>query len=388
MSRIYFAVFGGGLGHATRILDLADQIKHEGDAFLYSSFDEGLNYLRAHGRNAIKSPSVDLRWNEVGGFSSRASFVRSPLAFLSFCRQVGFEAENIRKFNPTVVVSDSRLSAVFASKIRSRPLITILNQFKVLFPPRFRGKRLSNFYERIEGDVLGLFWSLSKEVLMPDLPPPYTISEANVAGTDVSNTVKYVGFMSPQLTFTPEELQKTKQELELDNRPLVFIQISGPDLTKNRFKSVALRACTELSRRYKVIISLGYPRGSGEPRKLSNGALIYEWCPIIDKLMVLADALVSRSGHRTIGQCINAGKPAVLIPIYNHSEQIANAEKFQELGLGSIIRAEHLNERTLSGAIEACLNERKFGENAEKLRAVSMRYPGLVKAAQIVNSYL
>lgn len=388
MSRIYLAVFGGGLGHATRVLDLAERIKREGDEFLYSSFDEGLNFLRAEKRNTLESPSIDLKWEEIGGFSSRASFVRFPSAFLAFSRQVNFEARNIKEFDPEVVVSDSRLSTVFASKIGSRPVITILNQFKVLFPPRFRGKRLSSYYERIEGDVLGLFWSLSNEVLMPDLPPPYTIGEANIAGTGVSGIVKYVGFMTSDFDFPEDELAKTKQTLEIENRALVFIQISGPEVTKKKFTMVALQSTEYLSKKYKVIISLGHPEGSNEPRKLSNGALIYDWCPIKDKLIVLASVLVSRSGHRTIGQCVEAGRPAVLIPIYNHSEQIANAEKFQELGLGLMIRSENLDSRGLFEAVETCLNDHKFKENAEKMREISRRYPGLSKTAEIINSYL
>ena len=388
MSRIYFAVYGGGLGHATRVSDLADRIRHDRDEFLYSSFDEGFNYLTAHGANTIRSPSIDIKWNETGGFSSRDSFIRFPLAFLAFCRQVEFEAEKIKRFDPSLVVSDSRLSAVFAAKIRRRPLITILNQFKVLFPPRFRKKRLSNFYERIEGDVLGLFWSLSKEVLMPDLPPPYTIGEANITGTGVSSVVKYVGFMSPETIFTNNELEKTKKLVETDNRPLVFIQISGPDVTKKKFVAVALQSCTELSKICKVIISLGYPKGSSEPRKLTNGALVYDWCPIKDELMALASVLVSRSGHRTIGQCIQSGKPAVLIPIYNHSEQMSNAEKFQGLGLGLEIKSENLDAKKLVEAVARCLNDDKFKANAEKLRRISQRYPGLMRSAEIIKSYL
>ena len=223
---------------------------------------------------------------------------------------------------------------------------------------------------------------------MPDLPPPYTIGEANITGTGVSSVVKYVGFMSPETIFTNNELEKTKKLVETDNRPLVFIQISGPDVTKKKFVAVTLQSCTELSKICKVIISLGYPKGSSEPRKLTNGALVYDWCPIKDELMALASVLVSRSGHRTIGQCIQSGKPAVLIPIYNHSEQMANAEKFQGLGLGLEIKSENLDAKKLVEAVARCLNDDKFKANAEKLRRISQRYPGLLRSAEIIKSYL
>ena len=177
---------------------------------MYSSFEEGLDYLRAQGMHPAQSPSIDLRWNSDGGFSSQDSFLGFPKAILTFIKQFGFESDILSRFHPNVVVSDSRLSPIFAARAKSCPIITILNQFKVLFPSRFRGNLLSDFYERIAGNVLGLFWSLSDEVLMSDLPPPYTISEANIAGTNISNIVQYVGFTSPSLSVTEESISKVK----------------------------------------------------------------------------------------------------------------------------------------------------------------------------------
>ena len=78
-------------------------------------------------------------------------------------------------------------------------------------------------------------------------------------------------------------------------------------------------------------------------RRLANGAWLYDWCPVKDELFTLSDLVVARAGHSTIGQCIDAGKPAVLVPIHNHSEQIGNADKFSKLGLGLQIRSEDLD---------------------------------------------
>jgi hypothetical protein len=45
--------------------------------------------------------------------------------------------------------------------------------------------------DRVRQDVV--------KILLTDLPPPYTIGETNVAGTDVSNIVTYIGFTTPSL---------------------------------------------------------------------------------------------------------------------------------------------------------------------------------------------
>ena len=175
------------------------------------------------------------------------------------------------KFGPSLVVSDSRLSTVLAARQKSYPVITMLNQFKVLFPPRFHGEPVGRFYERIAGDVLGLLWSLSDQVLMTDLPPPYTIGESNLEGTDVSNIVRYVGFTSPRVEISEEQLKSARQQLGIDGRPLVFIQISGPDATKQRFVDTVMRSTNALAKSYNVVVSLGYLNGSGRPADSRTG---------------------------------------------------------------------------------------------------------------------
>lgn len=359
----------------------------DGDEFTYSSFEEGLDYLRSHGFHPLHAPAIDLKWSE-GGFSSHDSFVGFPRAILTFMKQIGFESDIISRTKPNVVVSDSRLSPVFAGKAKSVPVVTLLNQFKVLFPSRFRGKHFSGFYERIAGNMLGLFWSVSDHVLMSDLPPPYTISEANIEGTNVSRIVQYVGFTSPKIEVSKEVSQRVSSALGFDSRRIVFIQISGPNATKKRFTDCALEAAKTLSRRFDVVVSLGYPAGSSEPKKIANGAWLFEWCPVKDELFTLSDTIVARAGHGTIGQCINLGTPATLVPIFNHSEQLANAEKYERLGLGRKVRSEQLSTKRLVESIDSCLEDSSYKENCLKVRAISKRYDGVEGVVRVIQSYL
>ena len=381
-------VFGSGLGHAARIHALVNSIRQNVGEYLFSSFDEAYDFLEQQGEKVVRSPSVTLMWNEIGGFSARDSFVRFPLEILKFSRQVAFESRLISNFDPDLVVSDSRLSAIIAAKTKRRSVVTVLNQFKILFPPRFRGNIGSRLFERIEGDVLGLLWDLSDDVVMPDLPPPYTISEANITGCDVANRIRYVGFMSPKTTVPKRQLEAAKSVLSLEGRPLVFIQISGPAATKQRFERIALRATPYLSKTYDVVISLGVPNGSIEPRKLSNNSWIYEWCPIKDELFQLADVVVTRAGHATVSQCIDNRIPAVYVPIFNHSEQIWNSQKCQELGIGIQLKSEHLHVENLMEHINRCLSDPDFKSNLERINAISRKYNGILETARIIKSYL
>jgi|SRR5579875_1728597 len=388
MKKVYAGVFGSGLGHITRIRSISDGLQGSEEVeFLYSTFDEAYELLLRVQAPVVRSPSVGVEWNVAGGFSGKDTIVRFPLYSIRFSKQVAFEIDQIAGYNPRVVLSDSRLSSIIASKARLFPVVTVLNQFKVLFPPRFRMSSLSKLYERFAGDVLGLLWTLSDEVLFPDLPPPYTLGEANVAGTDVSNKVRYTGFMNQKKQSTAERLEYVRRLLSLDKRPIVFIQISGPEPTKPGFINAAMSSAKLLCEEYNVVVSKGHPRGSEIPFRLSNGCWVYEWCPVKDELFQLSDIVVARAGHTTLSQCIESGKPAVTVPIYNHSEQIWNAKKFVDMNLGLSIKSETLTAKSLVQAVRACQEDDSFREHAMKLKQVSDRYDGVATAVETVREF-
>jgi UDP-N-acetylglucosamine--N-acetylmuramyl-(pentapeptide) pyrophosphoryl-undecaprenol N-acetylglucosamine transferase len=386
--KVYFAVFGSGLGHVTRVLEVAHRIRSAGMDIMFSSSGQGLGYLKAkgEGRNTIECPGLDVEWAS-GGFSSWHVLPGFPFMFNRFLHQLAFEREQIEAFDPDIVVSDSRLSAVLAARSKSYPVITMLNQFSIAFPPRFR-HNAGRVYERIAGDGLGSMWALSEEVLMTDLPPPYTIGEANLVGSDVARVVRFVGFTTPGAKPSPEEVERARRMLDFDSRPVVFCQVSGPEPTKPRFVGTLLGAAEGLSKEFNIVISLGNPEGSTEPRKIAGGGWVFEWCPVKDELFAMADLLVARAGHSTIGQCINAAKPAVLVPIYNHPEQIGNASKFADLGLGMAIRSERLTKEDFTEAVESCLRNPRFHTNIEDLRRLSARYNGVEMCASIILGHL
>lgn len=386
---MYSAVFGSGLGHVSRVYSIAKILeRNSGCEFRYSTFDEAYDFLKKYSEDVIRAPSVAIKWNLTGGVSGSSTVLGAPRMVAAFIEQVSFEKKQLSGYNPRVILSDSRLSTVFAAKSPTYPIVTILNQIRILFPPKFRRGAFTTVLERVEADLLGLYWSLSNDVLIPDLPPPFTISEANVSNIDVSNKARFTGFMTPKLSIPDDRISKVRSALELDSRPLVFMQISGPNVTKEAFVQPALRSATFLSKKYNVIISKGLPSQSTIPYKLANGAWLYDWCPIKDELFVLSHVLVARAGHTTISQCINAGKPSVLVPIFNHSEQIWNAEKFTKLGLGIAIKSEDLNSEKLQSAIDECFDNPIYFDQMQKLKQISNKFNGIEEAANIVKGYL
>jgi len=385
--RVYFAVFGSGMGHATRSLEIARLLPPSSFDILFSSSGQGLAHFRAmgEGRRTEASPPLDVEWTADGGFASKSVIPRFPFMFNGFLRQLAFERRALARFNPDLVVSDSKLSVVLAAWSKSKPVVTMLNQFKVLFPPRFRN-RSGRVFEDIAGEALGLMWSLSDRVLVTDLPPPFTIGEENLSGLSMARVIEFTGFTVPRVRVDDQGVRKAKSALGLDNRPTIFFPISGPDVTKGAFTQIVLRAGKELAGRYNLVISMGMAGGSTEPRRLAGGVWIYDWCPIKDELFEMSRVTVARAGLSTIAQCIDRVKPSVLVPIRNHPEQISNAEKFTRLGLGAVIRSERLTPRNLAESVESCATDPSYGSRLEVVSAVSKRYSGAERCADIIQS--
>ena len=385
--KVYFAVFGSGMGHATRSLEIARLLPRDEFDVRFSSSGQGLTHFRASGEGGRTetSPPLDVEWTADGGFASNSVLPRFPLMFNKFLRQVAFEGRAIDRFDPSLVISDSKLSVVLAAWSRSKPVVIMLNQFKILFPPRFRS-RAGLLFEGIAGDALGLMWSLGDRVLVTDLPPPYTIGEENLTGMSMSKIIRFTGFTVPRVEVGEERLRKVKAELGLDSRPLIFCPVSGPDVTKGKFAEILLKTGEELARDHNFVVSMGIAGGSTEPRRLAGGGWLYDWCPVKDELFELSGVLVARAGLSTIAQCIDRLKPAVLVPIRNHPEQISNAEKFERLGLGVAIRSERLTPLNLVESVEKCATDQSYRKKLEVVCAVSRRYRGVETCAEIIRT--
>jgi len=385
--RIHIAVYGSGLGHASRMSLVAEELVNQDNIVYFSSFDQAVDYLREMGFHCERVPSLDINWNEEG-VSVKKTLEDLPILFSKFVQQVRKEREIMKRLHPDIVVSDTRLSAVVAAYIGKIPSVTVTNQIRILLPPKFH-KRTLNKIEDVEAELLGLLWSLSNIILVPDIPSPYTISEANTGGIRTTNgKVKYAGFMSPISRVGTEQLAKVSKELELSKeKRVVFAQVSGPPNTKSKLIDLIRKAANILSDRFIFIISKGEVGGEKKPSKIKGG-WIYEWCPVKDELFSLADILVVRGGHTTISQAILHSKPVVTIPILNHSEQMANASRVKEIGFGKLLDPETVSAEVISSAVSELSDNSYFKAKALELSNVAQSFNGVKNAVNIINSLI
>jgi UDP-N-acetylglucosamine--N-acetylmuramyl-(pentapeptide) pyrophosphoryl-undecaprenol N-acetylglucosamine transferase len=386
----YLAPYGVGLGHASRLLMVADHLKQEGINVQFSSYGEAVSYVSLRGYRCASVSPVDFAWSMEGGFSVKDSIANVPVWFANFSRQVNQETRNILESNPDVVLSDSRLSPLVAARFLKIPSIVMLNQIKLLLSPRLHDFAAPRIFENIVGEFLGSMWAMAERVLVPDLPPPYTLSAHNIWDIgSASRKIEYIGFASPRPQIDGEQVIRVANMLGFDRtRPLVFVHVSGPTQTRPAFLQVAVEAAKRLDPKIQFVISAGNPSGKSDPRRIGRLSWYYEWCPVRDEIFAASDLLVLRGGHVALSQAIQFGKPVVTVPIENHGEQLGNCAKIAELGAGVTLHPKRLRAEQLANAIEQVLGDSNHNKKAAELQRLAEKLNGIDNVVKIVRSYL
>jgi UDP:flavonoid glycosyltransferase YjiC (YdhE family) len=111
----------------------------------------------------------------------------------------------------------------------------------------------------------------------------------------------------------------------------------------------------------------------------------FEWCPIRDELLEIADYALIRGGHSTITKAISLGKPMLVLPISNHTEQIGNAERVEELGLGIYLRSSDISGKKLIESMEMIASNHVYKSKVNHLKKISSEYDAVATCVQKIS---
>jgi len=361
------------------MLEIAGELIARGASVELSSSGEVAALIERRGYRCNRIPLADVRYSKTGEFSIRDTLAASPSILSRTYQQLAMEVANIARHDPDVVLSDSALSTVLAARILGLPTYTVLNQLN-LNSSHNGGGAPSRLLSVGTSAAMGRLWGLSDEVLLPDLPPPYTISERNLWGSGMGKT-RYVGFLT---TSTSGERDGAAADFSSQGRPKVFWQVSGPPKTRAAFTRKAMECAEALSGRYFFTIAGGSPGSASAPTRIPGG-WYYGWCEIAEHFFRACDLVISRAGHGTIAQTILSSKPSLLVPIPRQPEQEGNAEKAVRLGISLAISQNELVPERCQEAIDALLAD-GFAERARKLGALAARFNAKEEVVRTVEA--
>jgi len=361
------------------MLEIAGELVKRGARVEFSSSGEVAALIENRGHRCNRLPLADVRYSQSGAFQVKETLLASPTILAHTYEQLASELANIMRLGPDVVLSDSALPTVLAGRVLGLPAYTVLNQLN-LSGPHGGHRALSRLLSVGVSASMGKLWEFSDEVLLPDLPPPYTISEKNLWGSNVGKT-RYVGFLTPSGKGSPDQ---AAEEFINERRPRVFWQVSGPPRTRAALLRLALDFSSILSDRYAFVVTGGDPKGSPVPRRLGS-IWYYDWCGIADVYFESCDVVVSRAGHGTIGQAVVASKPSLLVPIPKQPEQEGNADKAERLGVSLVVRQDELTAEKLRESLDTLLND-GYAARSQHLGEVARGFDARAAIVETVES--
>ncbi|MCJ7456071.1 hypothetical protein MUP07_04910 [Candidatus Bathyarchaeota archaeon] len=396
MLRVYVAPCGIGLGHITRCEPIADALVSQGAEVVYSTYSDGLDYARRRGLPTLPTVPIGFKAKEDGtvDFKMTAATSGFSLGVRRFLRQLTAEIRNIKRFKPDVVLSDSRVSSLIAGKLMGVPVALILNQFRVEIVKKPSAKKISpverlfflivNIFWLFFRTFLGGVWARSDLMLIPDFPAPYTISASNLAiPRRYKKKVKLIGpIVSDEPRERPSGGALNGSLFFASRKPLIYAAISGPKTERTVLADLLLESLRRFPSEYEVVASRGEPNGSSAPVRDGN-LTVYDWVEDQYELMKVSDVVVSRAGHGTIMKAIMLGKPMILIPIPDHTEQYGNAKRASKLGLAEIVPQREITAERLLDATKRLLRSPPAGiERLNKHASFTEAIP--IAAHQIV----
>lgn len=359
--RAYFGVCGIGMGHAARSSLLIKALVKNGWDVAVSSYGDGIEYLETLGIPVNKVHPVSYGVLPDGKVSIKITIFKNLHLPLKVSLQTVREISNISCFDPSVVVSDTRVSTVIAAKSLDYPVVLILNQFNVLVEYH----KYKTLVELVESgaQIVTKFWEMADRIVISDFPPPYTISRTNLV---LSNVAKSKSTFVGPLFEVPRQKLLIKNEVRKKygippGKPLIFAHISGPALEKTVLAEKLVKIIRKLER-YFFVVTLAEPKAHSIKRE--DNMLLMNWVEDPDEFYGASDVVISRSGHGSITRALVFGKPMILIPIRAHGEQKSNAESVAKHGAGIVIDEDELNEDVLGRTLDRIFNDDVYSRNA------------------------
>jgi len=393
--RVYLSPCGMGVGHVSRCRTIVDALVERDWSVLVSTYSTGLEYARRLGYTTVETVPVWLKRNSEGRIDFKLTAATSPGFFgglWSIIRQIVAEIRNIQHLRPDLVISDTRTSSLIAARLLGVPSIAILNQFKSRIARKpSQGHMgpldkafflIANVVWWFVSVVISWFWSFADKILIPDLPPPYTISSDNLSiPKSCAGKVEFIGpLLNTSCQNSPERVAEDRSG-RVSGMPLILVPLSVSLEEGYGFTGRVERILEELSDRYRIVMSRGRVSGSTEAEVKGN-LKVYDWMFGLDEYLEACDLVVSRAGHVTLLSSVAYGKPLLIIPIPDHPEQLSNACRASELGVATVLAADELTADLLGSKIDLMLKSPEYARRAAEIRDLICQMKGLDKVVE------
>ena len=394
--KFLIGVCGIGLGHAGRSVKLAEKLTSKGYEVFFTAFGDAADFIKLKGYKVYEIPPYEWYTTGLDPHWSLSAIYSAPIIqrIISGYKKV---LKITKEEQPDHIISDADFPTLLTIARHRHDLegsfltntLRIGTLGKELLDIGKTGRLLHTslkdlFNEKVDNLFLYLF-KRTQKIYCLDFPKPYTLARHNILpdSFDFNGKLKYCGLIrgkDPKELPSKDEIMK-KLELNPD-LPTIYIGISGPNKYRviNFFKNL-FNSCEDKN----ILITTGTPSSSSSsPHYRNKEFRLFNWYPIREELIKVADVVVARAGLSTISEILLFGKKSILIPELQ-PEQLENARALERRGLCATIHEKPLDKEILSIQLETVLDDSQMTERLREYQMLCRQYDALSVIANDFN---
>ena len=342
----------GTAGHINPGLAIANKIKEEekDSKIIFIGTNRGLE------NDLVPRAGYELKTIDAYGLSKKIS-IENIKKMCTTLRATSKARKIIKEFKPDIIVGAGGYicgPVVWAAKKENIPVV--LHESNA-----FPGKAVK--YLAKKADTVLISFEEARERIP---------NAKNIVFTGTPVKIK-------KQNYSIEEKKKILKEINLDNNLPIVLIFGGSQGAQKINEAIVGIIEDKLNTKYQIICATGpkqYDIVKNELKQKSidieniKNAKILPYIYNMEELMNISNVIVARSGAMTITEISNLGKPSILIPLPNVSQnhQLRNAEVLQKIGAAKIILNDKLEKNILNNEILDIIsnpeNMRKMGEKA------------------------
>ena len=328
--RVIIAAAGTG-GHINPGIAIANKIKQEekNSQIIFIGTDRGLE------NDLVPRAGYELKTINAYGLSKEIS-IRNLKHILKTLKSYGEAKKIIEKFKPDIVIgTGGYICGPVISSAHKLGIPTMLHESNA-----FPGKAVKMLAKKADCILV------SFEDAIPRIK---NAKKVIYTGTPTKIVKK---------NYSKEELDKREKEAGLkDNLPTVLV-FGGSQGAQAINEAIIGIAKAKLNKEYQIMWATGPKQYDLIKEKFENENLninrinnmkIVPYIYNMEEIMNISDVIVARSGAMTISEISNLGKPSILVPLPNVSNdhQLYNAKVLANIGAAKIVLNKELTAEKL-----------------------------------------
>jgi UDP-N-acetylglucosamine--N-acetylmuramyl-(pentapeptide) pyrophosphoryl-undecaprenol N-acetylglucosamine transferase len=304
-----------GLGHATRDMAIAEQLKTE---LLFVS-GKGAAKLLVKSYDTLDVYRPEKFIVESGQLQHSFKWLMNYYSYYKRCKEI---AKDILNKHDGLIISDEDFASIAVGKEMERKRVLITDITETHFT-----SGLASIVEKKMNKEMQKMMEACDRVIIPDV------------GNDSGN-VRHVGPIVRQASAERDTLRK---RFGFDKK-IILVTIGGTDVGRYLIEK-AIEAHNKLKLDSELVIASGPSLQLPDSQEYRNLGFVDN----LHELIYAADLVVSLAGRSTMDESIAYGTPGIFIPIKNHFEQEQGAArlgfKYEDIFRLEVLMQEKLGRR-------------------------------------------